>query len=262
MRAIALPTAISVVAILVSAPSSMAQPDETAFCADLSRQRMIDSFSGDDRLFYRDASGTIREVITGQSVPRKINDFYYFVRSQSNQEKTKGVINLKFVYLIGQKPNRRSLVSLFNDRWDESQSNQSRAACANLTVEGYDNYHLYGTRNVCLTYHFHQADPDTLATSEHRRSFAFDDMIPNPAPGFISMFWPLISMARADEPGDNSTIRGTLARSWIKNFVHQKSGSCVRITPFIPSDAQALHLRVVNHSNNLQKYNWLVKLAN
>ena len=262
MRAIALPTAISVLGmILFSAAGSMAQSDDPAFCAELSRLRIIGQFGGNDLLFYRDASGTIKEVATNQTVPRNINEFYYFVRSQPDQEKRKGVVNLKFVYLIGQKPNRRSLVGLSNDRWNESQSYRSKAACSNLTVEGYDNYHLYGTRNVCLTYHFHQTDPDTLADIEHRRSFAFDDMIPNPSTGFISMFWPFVSAARASEVGDNSTIRGTLARSWIRNFVHQKSGSCVRITPYVPQDAEALNLRVVNHSN-LQQYSWLIKFAN
>jgi hypothetical protein len=256
------PTAISVLGILFLTAPTLAQSDDPTFCAELFRLHMIDQFGGNDRLFYRNASGTIKEVMSTDSVSRNINDFYYFVRSQPEQEKTKGVINLKFVYLTALKPNRKSLVGLSNDRWSESQSDQSKAACANLTVEGYDNYHNYGTRNVCLTYHFHQTDPDTLATSEHRRSFAFNDMIPNPTTGFISMFWPFISAARASEAGDNSTIRGTLARSWIRNFVHQKSGSCVRIRPYVPQDAEVLNLRVVDHSNNLQQYSWLIKFEN
>ena len=259
MKAIALTTAVSVLGILFSAAGSMAQSDDPVFCAELSRLGMVGQFGGDDLLFYRDASGAIKEVATEQTVPRNINEFYYFVRPQPDQEKRKGVINLKFVYLIGQKPNRRSLVGLSNDRWN--YDNPGRAACSNLTVEGYDNYHLYGTRSVCLTRHFHQTDPDTLADSAHRRSFAFDDMIPDSSTGFIAMFWPFVSPARAGEVGDNSTIRGTLARSWIRNFVHQKSGSCVRITPNVPQGAEALNLRVVNHSN-LQQFSWAIKFAN
>jgi hypothetical protein len=126
MRAISLPTAILVLAILFSAGGSMAQSDDPAFCAELSRLHMIGQFGGNDLLFYRDASGTIKDVATNQTVPRNINEFYYFVRSQPDQERQKGVINLKFVYLIGQKPNRRSLVGLSNDRWNEVKATEAR----------------------------------------------------------------------------------------------------------------------------------------
>lgn len=262
MRTIGTSIAISILGTLVLATPLLAQSDDPVFCAELFRLHLIDQFGGNDRLFYRNASGAIKEVASNDSVPKNISDFYYFVRSQPEWEKRKGVINLKFVYFTAQRPNRKSLVSLSNDRWSDSQSDQSRAACANLAVEGYDNYHKYGTRNVCLTYHFHQTNPDTLATIEHRQSFAFGDMIPNPATGFISMFWPFISPARASEVGDNSTIRGTLARSWIRNFVHQKIGSCVRVRPYIPQDAEALSLGVVDHSNNLQQFNWQIRFEN
>jgi hypothetical protein len=252
-------TAFSILGILFSSLPSKAQSDDPAFCSELARLRLIDQFGGNDRLFYRNASGAIKEVVDNQSVPKNINYFYYFVRSQPEQERTKGVINLKFVYFTSLKPNRKTLVGLSNDRWNYIQSERSKAACSNLSVEGYDNYHLYGTGNVCLTYHFHQSDPNTLETSDHRRSFAFGDMIPGQTSGFFRMFGPFISAARANEGADNSTIRGTLARSWIRNFVHQKSGSCVRIVPYVPQDAESLSLRVVNHSNNLQQYTWSVR---
>jgi hypothetical protein len=216
----------------------------------------------EDRLFYRGSDRKLRAIASRDAVlPHYIDQLFYFTRTAAGQEGAKSVLNWKFVYTTTSRPNRQTLVGLYNDRWTAAQLPRSSAACSNLSVEGYDNFHLYGTSNICLRFHFHQQNPDTLATSEVRRSFALDDMVPRSETAFLPIIGSFISSAKAADTTDNSTVRGTLAKSWIRNFTYEPEVTCIAVIPSFPDNARSLHLRVTNHGTNFapDAHDWLIK---
>ncbi|MBR1222920.1 hypothetical protein JQ557_33305 [Bradyrhizobium sp. U87765 SZCCT0131] len=232
---------------------------EKAACSELYKQGFV-SLVSEDKLLYRGGDRKWRTVSPNDTLPHYVDQLVYFTRTLPGQEGAKSVLNWKFVYTILARPNRRSLVGLYNDRWTAVQLAKSSAACANVSVEGYDNFHLYSTSNICLRFHFHQQDPDTLATSELRRSFAFDDMIPRESTDLLSSLWSFVGSAKADTV-ENSTIHGTLVKSWIRNFVYEPQMTCVAVTPSFPNNARGLHLRIVNHGTNFlpESQDWQLK---
>ena len=236
---------------------------EKKVCAEMLQTNLVDRWS-DDKLFYRGLDRKLKPVLTNDALPHYIDQLFYFTRTSAGQQSAKSVLNWKFVYTTTSRPNRQTLVGLSNDRWTISQLAQSSAACSNLSVEGYDNFHLYGTSNICLKFHFHQKDPDTLATAGLRRSFAFDDMIPRTGSNFLSTIGSFFSTpAKASDATDSSTIHGTLVKSWIRNFTYEPDVTCIAVTPSFPDNAKNLHLQIINHGTQFvpETHDWFIKFS-
>jgi hypothetical protein len=261
---LAITPVIALATLFSGTPSWSGTLVEKKVCAELLQAKLVDQW-GDDKLFYR---GTVdrklKAISTNDALPHYIDQLFYFTRTSLGQENAKSVLNWKFVYTTTSRPNRQTLVGLSNDRWTASQLARSSAACSNVTVEGYDNFHLYGTSNICLRFHFHQQDPDTLATAGLRRSFAFGDMIPSSDSDFLSTIGSFFATpAKASGTTDSSTIHGTLAKSWIRNFTYDPDFTCVAVAPYFPDNAKTLHLQIVNHGTQLtpNSHDWFIKFA-
>jgi hypothetical protein len=251
------------IATLVLRTSGWTTTLEKRVCSELQQAKLVDQWS-DDKLFYRGSDRKLKAVLTNDTLPHYIDQLYYFTRTSAGQESAKSVLNWKFAYTTTSRPNRQTLVGLSNDRWTTSQLAQSSAACSNVSVEGYDNFHLYGTSNLCLRFHFHQQDPDTLATAELRRSFAFGDMVPRTDSNFLSTLGSFFSTpAKASDATDSSTIHGTLAKSWIRNFSYELDVTCIAVTPSFPDNAKSLHLQIVNHGTRFvpEAHDWSIKFS-
>ncbi|WP_213773025.1 hypothetical protein [Bradyrhizobium sp. dw_78] len=259
---LAIGPAITIAALFLGTPCWSGTPEKKV-CAELLQANLVDRWS-DDKLFYRGPDRKLKAVLTNDALPRYIDQLFYFTRTSTSQESAKSVLNWKFVYTTTSRPNRQTLVGLYNDRWTASQLARSSAACSNVSVEGYDNFHFYGTSNICLRFHFHQQDPDTLATAGLRRSFAFGDMIPRTDSDFLSTIGSFFSSpAKASDATDSSTIRGTLAKSWIRNFTYEPDVTCVTVTPSFPDNAKTLHLQIINHGTQFvpETHDWFIKFS-
>jgi hypothetical protein len=256
-------TSIVAVATLVFGTPGWAGTLERKVCAEMLQANLVNRWS-DDKLFYRGPDRKLKAVLNNDILPHYVEQLFYFTRTSAGQESVKSVLNWKFVYTTTSRPNRQTLVGLSNDRWTAAQLARSSAACSNVSVEGYDEFHLYGTSNICLRFHFHQQDPDTLATTGLRRSFAFDDMIPRTGSNFLSTIGSFISTpAKAADATDSSTIHGTLAKSWIRNFTYETDVTCVAVTPSFPDNARSLHLQIVNHGTQFvpEPHDWIVTFS-
>ncbi len=254
---------IVTVTTLISGTPSWSASLEKRVCTEMLQTNLVDR-SSDDKLFYRGQDHKLKLVSTNDTLPHYVDQLFYFTRTLPGQEKAKSVLNWKFVYTTTSKPNRQTPVGLSNDRWTASQLARSSAACSNVSVEGYDNFHLYGTSNICLQFHFHQQDPDTLATASLRRSFAFDEMIPRTGSNFLSTIGSFFATpANASDSTNNSTINGTLAYSWIRNFTYESDVTCVAVTPSFPEKARTLHLQIVNHGTRFvpDAHDWQIKFV-
>lgn len=247
---------IGLASALFFTATASAQDDPKKFCAELTANPAT---VWDKAIYYRSPdSGKI--IILGQNdtLYRHLNEqLFYFSRSPDAAQGYPGVLNIKFVYLLKPKLKPTNLVSVNNDLWDKLSDPQKRriaSACSQLTLEGYERFHLYNTRNYCLAFLFHQKTPfDTLATPDRRRSFAFADMIPGsdePTANLFVAFKSIIARAQAAEQSNGTfeTAPHSYAHSIIRNFKFAGStGKCVEIRPIsMPEDATLLHLRVTN----------------
>lgn len=247
---------LATTAVLLSlAPASIiAAPIEQKFCADLAKAGIANSSAFGDRLFYRAASGEPVELGRTDKISRDVAVMFYYIRGDETERGQKSVLNLKFIYKTSKPISRRQIVGLINNQWPPAGLAKIQNDCAGLTVDGYERYHLDNTRSYCLSRHFHQQTPyNTLATTQQRESFAFQDMLETQPSGFLqSISNLLIPAAKATEPGQLSTVQGTLARSWIWNFDYgtSDSGTCIPVKPDFPDDAASLSLRITNHGVN------------
>ncbi len=243
-------------AILLSfAPTSiLASQIEQKFCADLTTRGIASASAFGDRLFYRATNGEPVELARIDKISRDVRVLFYYIRGDEAERGQKSVLNLKFVYKTSRPISRRQVVGLVNSQWRPANMAQIQNDCAGLTIDGYERFHLDNTRSYCLSRHFHQETPyNTLATIQQRESFAFRDMLQTQPSGFLqSISTLLIPSAKATEPGQISTVQGTLARSWIWNFDYgtSVSGVCISVKPDFPDDATSLSLRITNHGIN------------
>lgn len=239
-------------------PPSLAAEQDQTFCAALVSKGLASPFAESDRLFYRARNGEPIELGRSDKLSRRVPALIYYVRGDDSERGQRSVLNLKFVYKTAKPISRRQAVSLINNQWERSRVPIIQNDCAGLTIDGYERFHLENTRSYCLSRHFHQTTPvNTLATPQLRESFAFQDMIEQSSPGFFeSISNLLISPAKAVEPGQLSTIQGTVARSWIWNFEYGKAptGTCIPFKPDFPDNATSVSLRVTNHGIRYQPY--------
>ena len=243
-------------AVLLSfTPASIfAAPIEQKFCADLATRGIAGSSAFGDRLFYRAANGEPVELGRNDRIFRNVPVLFYYVRGDETERGQKSVLNLKFIYKTSKPISRRQAVDVVNSQWQPAAMAQIRNDCAGLTIDGYERFHLDNTRSYCLSRRFHQKTPyNTLATTQQRESFAFQDMLVTQPSGFLqSLSGFIIPSAKATEPGQISTVQGTLARSWIWNFDYgtSESGTCISFKPDFPDDATSVSLRITNHGVN------------
>jgi hypothetical protein len=236
--------------------SAFAQETPSKFCSELTRQIVS---PWDKSIYYRSPNTrAITQLNTVDKIYRHLNQqLFYFRQSSDANIGRPGVLNIKVVYLLKPKLKPTSSVGVNNDQWDNlSDADKARIsnACAHLTVEGYERFHLANGRNYCLGFLFHQRTPfNTLATLERRRSFAFGDMIPGsdaPLQNPLVAFWSFIARAQAAEQTGTSLDTAPLsyAHSVIRNFKFAgMAGQCVEIRSLSPpQDAASLRLRITD----------------
>jgi hypothetical protein len=219
-------------------------------CQALLKEGKVFGFYTSNRLFTEDNDGKLQALDPSQPISRYVEDVVYYIPTRPEQAGQKSVINIKLVYSVPNPPSRNKNVLLESDRWVNDRN--ARAQCSNVTIEGYDNFHMSKTRNVCLQYYFHQKDPNTLENDDVRRSFAFGRMVPD-EPSLLSNFFGFVSIAGAATPNtsDAPDTGGRSARSYIVNYRYDSSpGTCVRLRPRIPQQARRVAVEVTNHGTD------------
>jgi hypothetical protein len=224
------------------------------FCGTLQSTNAVPL--GPYALYYTDANGNPVLVSDGMTIPR-VSSFFYYIHADNEEFGKPKLLNIKMVFKTGQKIANSRIVSLHNSVWSQYSDQvlrQIHIDCGNVDPGTYDNFHLEApgsVENYCLQHHFHQKSPiETLATPESRRSFAFQDMLPEDRPDMLAALFTLLGPSPVQAAEQNeSTTKISDIRSSIENFSFSKGqDNCVEIKPQIPPTADTAHIRITFHS--------------